>query len=119
MDLINFYAEYNATCNAHDFIGLDAFVAEDVVVNGAPIGLAAYVAGLRAVVEAFPDHRWELRHLLADGDVIAAHFDDSGTDPGTGRVVHTDELAFYRIADGRIAEVWVAADNERVRIQLG
>lgn len=122
---MTFYAEYLATCNVHDFAGLDAFVAEDVVVNGTPQGLEAYVAGLRTVVEAFPDYRWELRHLLVDGDVIAAHFADSGTHRGvflgvapTGRVVRTDEFAFYRVADGRIAEVWVAADNDRVRAQL-
>jgi predicted ester cyclase len=125
VDLIGFYAEYLATCNIHDFVGLDAFVAADVVVNGEPVGLDTYVAGLLAVVDAFPDYRWELRHLLADGDVIAAHFADSGTHrgvylgvPPTGRLVRTDEFAFYRVADGRIAEVWVTADNERVRAQL-
>jgi predicted ester cyclase len=125
MDLTAFYARYLATCNAHDLAGLDAFVAEDVVVNGEPVGLDAYVAGLRAVIGAFPDYRWELRHLLVDGDVIAAHFADSGTHRGrwldaepTDRIVRTDEFAFYRIADGRIAEVWVTADNDRVRAQL-
>jgi steroid delta-isomerase-like uncharacterized protein len=125
VDVIGFYAHYLATCNAHDFAALDAFVAEDVVVNGAPGGLESYVAGLRAIIDAFPDYRWELRHLLVDGDVIAAHFADSGTHrgayfgvPPTGRVVRTDEFAFYRVADGRIAEVWVTADNDRVRAQL-
>jgi SnoaL-like domain len=57
MDLTAFYARYLATCNAHDLAGLDAFVAEDVVVNGEPVGLDAYFAGLRAVIEAFPDYR--------------------------------------------------------------
>src|SRR3954464_5576700 len=118
MDVTAFYARYLATCNAHDLAGLDAFVAEDVVVNGEPVGLDAYVAGLRAVIEAFPDYQWELRHLLVDGDVIAAHFAGSGTHRGrwldaepTDRIVRTDEFAFYRIAEGRIAEVWVTADN--------
>ena len=30
----------------------------------------------------------------------------------------TTELALYRVAEGRIAEVWVAADNLRVLDQL-
>src|SRR3712207_5320127 len=118
MDLMTFYAEYLATCNIHDFAGLDAFVAEDVVVNGERQGLEAYVAGLRSVIEAFPDYRWELRHLLVDPPWIAAHFMDTGTHrgqfrgvPPTGRPVTTQEFAMYRVAGGRIVEVWVTADN--------
>jgi predicted ester cyclase len=32
--------------------------------------------------------------------------------------VSTTELALYRVADARIAQVWVAADNLRVLDQL-
>jgi predicted ester cyclase len=87
------------------------------VVNGLPQGLDGYVAGLRDVIRAFPDYRWQLRHLLIDGDLIAAHFADTGTHV-SGRAVRTQEFAFYRVAGGRIAEVWVTADNLAVREQL-
>jgi predicted ester cyclase len=117
-ELDAFYRRYNARCNAHAFETLHEFVAADVEVNGARQGLAAYVAGLEEVVGAFPDHRWDLRHLLIDGDWIAAHFVDTGTHRGafkghapTGRRVQTLELAFYRVQDGRFAEVWVTADD--------
>jgi steroid delta-isomerase-like uncharacterized protein len=119
------YRHYNAACNEHRFADLGKFVADDVVVNGERQGLAGYAAGLAAVVRAFPDYRWDLRHLLVDGDVVAAHFTDSGTHrgewlgvPATGRRVSTQEFAVYRWADGRIAEVWVTADNLRVLDQL-
>jgi predicted ester cyclase len=115
---VSFYRDYLAACNAHDFDALGAFVAPDVVVNGEPQGLDGYVAGLRAVVAEFPDYRWELRHLLTDGDWLAAHFTDTGTHPSTGRPVRTQEFAFYRLAGGRIAEVWVTADNLAVREQI-
>jgi predicted ester cyclase len=62
------------------------------VVNGLPQGLDGYVA-------------------------IAAHFADTGTHV-SGRAVRTQEFAFYRVAGGRIAEVWVTADNLAVREQL-
>lgn len=120
------YREYNACCNAHRFDALGAFVAPDVRVNDEAQGLEAYVAGLEAVVRAFPDYRWTLRQLLIDGASIAAQLRDTGTHrgaflgiPATGRAVDTVELALYRIADDRIAEVWVAADNQRVLAQLG
>jgi predicted ester cyclase len=114
----DFYLAYLAACNGHDFGALGAFVAPDVVVNGERQGLDGYVAGLRAVVERFPDYRWDLQHLLIDGDVLAAHFVDTGTTED-GRQVRTQEFAFYRVAAGRIAEVWVTADDLAVRRQLG
>jgi predicted ester cyclase len=120
-----FYREYNAACNAHAFDRLSEFVAEDVQVNDEPQGLAAYVAGLREVVRAFPDYRWEIRGLLIDGDRIAAHFTDTGTHRGeflgvapTGRRITTREFAVYELAAGRIARVWVAADNLTLLDQL-
>jgi predicted ester cyclase len=124
-DLAETYRRYNATCNAHRFADLHEFVHDDVVVNGERQGLAGYVAGLEAVVRAFPDYVWEIAHLLVDGDVVAAHFVDTGTHrgewlgvPPTGRQVRTQEFAVYRWADGRISEVWVTADDLRVLDQL-
>ena len=117
-DVEAFYLRYLAACNAHDFDALDRFVADDVEVNGERQGLTGYVGGLREVVRGFPDYHWDLRHLMVDGDRIAAHFVDTGTHrgeafgvPATGRSVRTQEFAFYRLAGGRIAEVWVTADN--------
>jgi hypothetical protein len=70
------------------------------------------------VVDAFPDYRWELDHLLIDNCWIAAHFHDTGTHrgiflgvPATGRSVATQEFAVYRVTAGKITEVWVTADN--------
>jgi predicted ester cyclase len=112
-DLEAFYRRYNRRCNEHAFERLGEFVANDVEVNGKREGLRGYVDGLGEVVRAFPDFRWELRHLLIDGSWIAAHLVDHGTHTGmfrglsaTGRAVTTQEFAFYRIAAGKIAEVW-------------
>ncbi len=120
------YREYNDCCNAHRFDALGAFVAPDVRVNDEAQGLDAYVAGLETVVRAFPDYRWTLRNLIIDAPFVSARFHDTGTHrgpflgiPATGRAVDTVELALYRIAGDRIAEVWVAADNRRVLAQLG
>jgi predicted ester cyclase len=124
-DLAGFYRRYNACCNEHRFEDLAEFVARDVVANGTERGLEAYAEGLRAVVRAFPDYRWEIRHLVIDAPWIAAHFADTGTHRGpflgveaTGRAVSTQEFAFYRIDAGRIAEVWVTADDLQLLEQI-
>lgn len=100
----DFYRAYIARCNAHEFASLGEFVADEVIVNDVPVGLDGYIAGLASVVQAFPDFHWELRHLLVDAPWISAHFADTGSH--AGRVLRVQELALYRIADGRIAEVW-------------
>jgi predicted ester cyclase len=94
--LAAFYRRYNACCNEHRFEDLREFVAPHVVINGIDRGLDAYAGGLRAVVRAFPDYRWELRHLVVDAPWIAAHLADTGTHRGaflgvqaTGRSVST------------------------------
>jgi predicted ester cyclase len=124
-DVTAWYARYNEICNSHRFGQLGEYVHEDVWVNGERQGLATYIQGLEAVVAAFPDYRWELQHLLVNGDWLAAHFLDSGRHAGTflgvlstGRRIETQEFAFYRRASGLIVEVWVAADNLRLLDQI-
>jgi predicted ester cyclase len=86
-------------------------VALDVVINGTDRGLDAYAEELRSVLRAFPDYRWELRHVVVDEPWIAAHLADRGTHreifcgvEATGRSVSIDEFAFYRVDAGCIAE---------------
>jgi predicted ester cyclase len=124
-ELAAFYRRYNACCNEHRFEDLAEFVAAEIVVDGDPRGLYEYAEGLRAVVRAFPDYRWELHHLVIEAPWIAAHFANTGTHRGmflgvapTGRPVSTQEFAFYRVDGGRIAEVWVTADDLRLLQQL-
>jgi predicted ester cyclase len=124
-DLEAFYRRYNACCNERRFGDLVEFVARDVVTNGTERGLDVYVEGLRAVVRAFPDYRWEIRHLVIDSPWIAAHFANTGTHRAaflgvraSGRPVSTQEFAFYRVDAGRIAEVWVTADDLQLLQQI-
>jgi steroid delta-isomerase-like uncharacterized protein len=124
-ELAAFYRRYNTCCNEHRFEDLAQFVAPDVVVDGEERGLDGYADALRAVIRAFPDYRWELRHLVIEAPWIAAHFADTGTHRGaflgfaaTGRSVSTQEFAFYRVDAGRIAEVWGTADDLHLVQQL-
>ncbi|OLF12608.1 ester cyclase [Actinophytocola xanthii] len=124
-ELESFYRRYNQCCNAHEFERLGEFVGEPVEVNGQARSLDEYISNLRAVVAAFPDYRWDLRHLLVDGCWISAHFEDTGTHrgtflgvPATGRAVRTQEFALYRMHEGAIVEVWVTADDLRLLDQL-
>jgi aspartyl-tRNA synthetase len=125
-ELADRYRRYNVLCNAHDFDRLGEFVAPDIRVNDEPTGLAAYAAGLSEVVAAFPDYHWQIRHLVVNRPLVAAHFTDTGTHSGapflgvaaTGRPVRIDEFAVYAWSGGLISEVWVASDRLAARVQL-
>ena len=124
-ELAAFYRRYNACCNEHRTDDLGEFVSPDVVINGSERGLDAYADGQRAVVRAFPDYHWELRHLVTDPPWVAAHLTDTGTHrerffgvEATGRAVTIEEFAFYRIDAGAIAEVWGMAFHENLLEQL-
>jgi predicted ester cyclase len=119
-----FYRRYLERCNQHRFEDLGEFVHPEVRVNGAATGLDQYIAGLRSVVEAFPDYHWDLQHLLVDGDWLSAHLVDTGTHTGTflaipptGRTISAQEFALYRIDNGKITDSWGNLDTS-VRDQL-
>jgi predicted ester cyclase len=124
-ELVAFYRRYNVCCNEHRLDDLRTFVAHDVVINGTDRGPDAYTEGLRGVIRAFPDFRWEPRHLMADAPWIAVHLADTGTHRGaslgveaTGRSVSTQEFAFCRVDAGRIAEVWGTAFHAHLLEQV-
>lgn len=116
---------YLECCNRHDFVALGAFVAIDVVVNNLPVGLLQYMANLERLVGAFPDYHWSLESLVGEGDVLAAHYTDTGTHLGTyltfaptGKRIRIQEFATYHLRAGMIAEVWTVADNLSTLLQI-
>jgi len=120
-ELAEFYASYNEICNRHAFDELEPYVGEHLVVNGEPRTAEEYIADLHRVIDAFPDYEWVVQRLVIEPPWISVHFKDFGTHQGpwldrppTGYRVSTDEFAMYRLEDGRIVEIWVAADNARL-----
>lgn len=75
---------------------------------------------------AVPDARVAVRHLIAEGDMVALWATYSGTQdgpmgpfPASGRSCSTDFGGVFRIQDGRIVELWVTWDNLDILAQLG
>ena len=75
--------------------------------------------------------RTTIHHWLAEGDLVMAHLTHHVTFPldtrfvtqigpvdVSGRSVHWDAMALFRIEDGRIAEEWVNRDELSILAQL-
>ena len=120
------YLTYLKYCNDHDVDGMATFYKSTMKVNEVPMDRAAVAAQFPTLFSAFPDWHWEVRNLVVDGDYIAGHFTVTGTHRGafqgieaTGRLVTISEFTFYRLEDGKFAEVWDHADIDAVMRQIG
>jgi len=116
--------------NTRDLGRFDDLMADDarLTVGGATMSCSPIAT--RAIAEhwldGFPDYRFELLQLIADGDLVAARMPFSGTHTGhvldlraTGRRVEVGEIVIFRVVDGRIVEAWEEWDEYGMRQQLG
>lgn len=78
------------------------------------------------VVAAFPDVHATIEELLAEGDRVVERTTARGTHkgefngiPATGRPVTWTEMHMYRLANGKIAELWSEIDFLSMLIQVG
>ena len=77
--------------------------------------------------ESFPDVEMEIVELVAEGEKVAGRFRCSATNlgdwrgkPATGRRFEdVDEVYFFRVIEGRIAEAWGLEDTASRLRQLG
>ncbi|MGD2041056.1 MAG: ester cyclase [Anaerolineae bacterium] len=74
---------------------------------------------------AFPDIRFEVEALIAEGDIVAARILYTGTHrgewkriPPTGKQITVREMMFFRFEDERIVEAWEVTDEFSQREQL-
>ena len=83
----------------------------------------SYIVALR---NAFPDQQWVMEDLLAEGDKAVLVWTLRGTHQGelsgvapSGKEVVVTGISVSRIADGKLAEIWVQSDTLGLLQQLG
>ena len=76
--------------------------------------------------EAFPDAKATVEQMIAEGDRVAVRVTWIGTHTGkwmdiapTGNKINITNTAIFRVADGKLAEIWATTDNLRFMQQLG
>jgi predicted ester cyclase len=107
------YKEYFALCNAHDFEGMQNFYTSPITINDELWAPSKVVDQLKPIIAAFPDFRWHIRHLGADGAFLYLHFEITATHQNefqgiapTGRQVTTTEFTIYQVKEGKFIAVW-------------
>ena len=112
-----------------DLDGVRAKVAQDARFYGwAPQLLDAdgHKAFMNALLTAYPDSRFIVDDVIAEGNKVAVRHRLQGTHqaelqgiPPTGRQVEVGGIVIFRIENGMIAEAWLNADIMGMMQQLG
>lgn len=108
----------------------DAIIHPDFFDHTNPPGMQHGLDGHKAIVRlfrsVFPDLKWRIDDLIAEGDKVVARTTMLGTHrgdffgiPPTGRTVEMTGVHIMRIADGRIVEHWGSNDDLGLMRQLG
>ena len=82
---------------------------------------------IRTYIDAFPDLRFTVEDVLAEGDLVATRWTLRGTHEGemeelgppTGRRFETEGITIHRVEGNKIAEEWQRYDNLGFLQQLG
>ena len=112
--------------NEGNLADAEAFVHPDYDIPGVGRGLEAVRQNITAFRAAFPDLRWVVEDIIAEGDRVALRLTLHGTHRGefrgiapTGRRIMMQEMVFWQLDDGRLRAGWFQADMWGVRVQLG
>lgn len=121
---------YVEAWNAWNFAVMDKIVASDFSVRA--FGRAE-VKGLKSLKQLatssrsiFPDGRFAIESIITEGDLVAIHWSWRRTHQGeylgiaaTRKQVTETGTSFYRITDGKIAEMWGDENALGLLQQLG
>ena len=113
----------NADLSLMDELLLPSYVLH---MNADNFDLRGYKQFQPSVLAAFPDGRWVIEDMVAEGDRVAWRYSFYGTHlgefmglPATGKQLRLSGILISRIADGRIAEEWEIFDAAGMFRQLG
>ena len=109
---------------------VDELVAPDVFNHAAVPEHQHGIAGFRHLIEWVrefsSDVHYDIDDIIAEGDKVAVRMTQSGTHTGTirgipptGKRFSAEYVHWFRLADGKVAELWALTDHLSRLQQLG
>lgn len=125
--LVNrFYAE---VLNLKNLEVMDSLFAQDAIDHdGEQIikGIQAVKDNIKDFLDAFPDIKVSIEHLIAEGEFIvsqsswaATHTGSFSGMPASGRHISNTGLDLFRVSNGKIVELWSYRDVFGLLQQIG
>lgn len=109
---------------------VDELFSPDYVDHSAPPGAPGGLEGVKAIFgmfrAGFPDVKFTIDDMVAEGDVVATLVHGEGTNTGafmgmppSNKHARWRSVGFFRVDDGRIVEHWGIPDLLGLLIQIG
>jgi steroid delta-isomerase-like uncharacterized protein len=115
--------------NGHDLDAIGALVSPEYVNHAASTEEYRHGGARRIwewILSVFPDHRFDVEDVAADGDTVAVRGTMVGTHEGelmgiapTGKRVAAQQSHWFRVQEGKLAEHWAVRDDLGMLQQLG
>jgi steroid delta-isomerase-like uncharacterized protein len=115
--------------NRHDLDAIDGLVSSEYVNHAASTEEYRHGGARRIwewILSVFPDHRFDVEDVAADGETVAVRGTMEGTHEGelmgiapTGKRVAAQQSHWFRVVDGKLAEHWAVRDDLVMLQQLG
>lgn len=115
--------------NDHDLLALDRHCSPEYKQHSsyAPPGLEGLRQVLNAFIQALPDLRARVHHVLADGEYVCAFITLEGTHTGhafggvepSGDKLAVSSADLWRIEDSKLVEHWDVIDQVDMMTKLG
>jgi steroid delta-isomerase-like uncharacterized protein len=109
--------------------GKDDFHSPDLRVHSLQRGdmnLIQYMQFMSSLSDAFPDTKYTVDDMIAEGDKVVVRYNLTGTHKGvfqgippTGKQMTVKGVNVYRVEGGRLAEAWNFVDFLGMMQQLG
>lgn len=112
----------------HNFAAVEKYNTADIIIHYADgdKNLEEETRQLQTFFTAFPDLHLTIHDLVAEGNKVAMVWTINGTHKSefmgiraTGRRIESKGIDVYRMADGKIAEIWTSAEILGLMQQLG
>ncbi len=120
---------YEEVYNQRNLAVIDELCVPDFVYHSASMtirSLEAYKHFASLIFAAFPDGRFSIEDMIAEGDRVAVRHTFRGTHQGdfrgippTGKYITTTAIVISRIANGKATEAWFNGDDLGRLQQLG
>ena len=114
--------------NKQNIAAFEKYYTADFIIHnaGQDMNCEQYKGLCQAYFTAFPDLHITTDELVAEGDKVTKVWTANSTHkgelmgiPATGKQIVVKGIEVFRIADGKITEVWASMDNLGMMTQLG
>jgi predicted ester cyclase len=117
---------YEEVINAAELALLPALVAPDYVGPQGDRGPAGFQDGVESLRAGFPNIRFRVEELIAEGDRVVVRWTWSGRHTGafrgfaaSNREVNNSGIAIYQLREGQLVRGWLETDRLGAMQQMG